>query len=185
MQTFFTWALALLSVFLATKWQSASRENESLRQRLSPNKESLYKDIISFLMDYFRKDEKPSLEDFKNKVTEFDKSLLLNSSNSVLLAYGDYMQNFYNEDILQKEKTAQSFVLLGNLIIEMRRDLGHGKYFDPIYWFDPFRSWLKDVKKVLPTKMQGFRSSINKRFNYKEAVPIISTELEKQAESQA
>lgn len=159
------WALALLSAFLGIKWQSSAKENATLKERLSPNKEKLYSDILEFQMDYLRKDVRPSQNDFKEKMVEFEKSLLLNSSNAVLLAYGDYMQNFFDEKIADDLKSNRTFVLLGNLIIEMRKDLGHSKFMNSLFWFDPLRLWIKDVDTIIPESKKGFRLQVNKVLN--------------------
>ena len=156
------WFLGLIAAFLGIKWQTSSRENESLRQRLSPNKEKLYADIITFLSDYLRQNKKPGDSDFKEKIIEFEKGLLLHAANTVVLAYGDFMQNFFDGKASNEIKTARSFFLMGNLIIEMRKDLGHGKYMHALQWFDPLRLWIKDVNKMIPLSKQGFRLTPNR-----------------------
>ena len=163
-----TWILGLVAAFLGIRWQASSRENESLRQRLSPNKEKLYADIIGFLSAYLREDKKPNGSEFKSKIVEIEKGLFLHAGNSVVLAYGDFMQNFYDEKMPTEIKTARSFFLMGNLIVELRKDLGHGKYIHALQWFDPLRIWLKDIKKMLPTSRHGFRLSQNRM-----SVPLI------------
>lgn len=97
--------------------------------------------------------KKKTEEEIVEQMREFNQKLLLTASNKVFLTYGDLMQNFYNNS----QDTKQTMMLLGELILTMREDLGHKDWMNNLYWFDAVRPWIKDIYKYTPGKYRGLR----------------------------
>lgn len=155
-----TWILGLIAAFFGIKWQSSYRENENLKQKLNTKKEELYTDFVKFYMNLIN--NKENEEDIQKKMKEFNEKMILTASNEVFLTFGDLMQSFYKSD--GKDYT-QGMRLLGELILSMRKDLGHKDWKNNLHWFDSLRPWLKDTDKFIPEKYRGIRRHYNRALN--------------------
>ncbi|MCF7856295.1 hypothetical protein K9N08_01920 [Candidatus Gracilibacteria bacterium] len=153
-----TWILGLISAFLAVKWQTSAKENESLKQKLNGKKEELYTEFVSFYMSLLN-GKKRSEEELQQAMRAFNEKMILTASNEVFLTFGDLMQSFYKSN---GEDTMQGIRLMGELILSMRKDLGHSDWMNNLYWFDSLRPWLKDVDKFVTVKYRGNRRHYNK-----------------------
>jgi len=151
------WVLGLVSAYFGIRWQASTRENESLKQKLSEKKEKLYGEWINFYMSLILSPEK------KNKVPEkmqkFNELMLLTASNKVLLAYGDLMQSLYKTG---GNEPKQTLWMIGELIVAMREDLGHKDFMNSIFWGDTVRPWMKDAEIFLPKNKRGLRRVYSK-----------------------
>lgn len=155
MDNLLTWILGLVSAFFAIKWQSATKENENLKEKLSKKKEGLYISFIKMYMDLLNK--KITSDELVEKIKDFNESILLVASNKVLLVYGDLTQySFIGENDPKK------FVMIfGELILAMREDMGHKDWRYKILWFHPLRPWMKDINKFIPEKHQREKRGYN------------------------
>lgn len=156
------WLLSLLAAFLGIKWQTAAAENKSLKERLTPDKQKLYEDIIEFISNYLREGADPKQDLFKTRMISLEKRLSLIASNAVLIAFADWMQNFFDNSP-NETKARRGLILYGNIILAMRADLGHKEWRRPLYWFDPVRLWLKDIRDILPSKYRETRSEESRK----------------------
>jgi len=85
----------------------------------------------------------------------FNEKMILTASNEVLLTFGDLMQSIYTKPNSEENR------LMGELILSMRKDLGHSNWWNILYWFDPFRPWIKDINKSIPVRYRGNRRNYN------------------------
>ena len=153
-----TWILGLISAFFAVKWQTSAKENEGLKQRLNGKKEVLYTEFLSFYMSVI--DNKQDEKSIEKGMKDFNKRMMLTASNEVYLTFGDLMQSSY-----KPEKDSLGIRLMGELILSMRKDLGHSDWINTLYWFDPLRPWLKDINDFIPKKYRTSRRQYDKAVN--------------------
>jgi hypothetical protein len=66
---------------------------------------------------------------------QYNEQMILTGSNDVLKAYGDLMQSFYQ----QNSNSTEMFLLMGELLLAMRKDLGHSGRSNSLEWFEPMR----------------------------------------------
>ena len=147
----------MLSAFFGLKWQSSSRENELLKQRLSEKKEKLYAEWIRFYMSLMSKPNKT--DKIPEEMKKLNEEILLVGSNKVLLTYGDLMQYLYQSE---GDEPKQLLRLIGELIVVMREDLGHKDWMNSTFWGDAIRPWIKDASKFLPKDKKGLRRYYSK-----------------------
>ncbi len=149
----------LLSVYLGIRWQTSSRENESLKRKLGEKKEKLYADWIRLYMNLINNPNRKNSA--VNKIKKFNEDMLLVASNKVLLTYGDLMQTLYLTDANDPKQLLR---LIGELVIAMREDLGHKDWLNTPFWGDMVRPWMKDANTFLPKNKRGLRRQYSKLY---------------------
>lgn len=145
--------LGLVSLYFGMRWKSAAQENESLKQQLNSKKEALNTDFVDLFMTVLVAKEKPTQAELGEKMQQYNKEMILTGSNDVLQAYGDLMQSFYQDN----NDPAEMLKLMGELMLAMRKELGHNKESNTLQWFDPMRPWLKDISTMMPEKHKKYR----------------------------
>lgn len=170
-----TWSLGLVAAYLAVRWQSAAQENKTLRDKLNKKKEDLYIEIIKLYMEAVNGEVEQ--EEMIDKMRKINEKLTLTASNNVMLVYGDMMQTFMN---IKTGAELEGIRLFGELILAMRKDLGHKDWLNSLYWFDPMRTFIKDIGKNLPERFRGCRKRYNKTLNtVNEELPKEKSKYEK------
>lgn len=156
---FLAWVFGIVSLYLTYKWQSASTENEKLKDKLNFKKEELYTKFIEYYMSLV---ENPEPNQSVKKMREFNQQMLLISSNKVLLTYGDMMQTIYKTE---GKDTTKMLRLIGELIVAMREDLGHSDWLNQTQWYDTVRPWMKDTDKLIKLNVNGLRRTYSKIYD--------------------
>lgn len=72
------------------------------------------------------------------------------------------MHFFYNEwddgRVFEEDQTnVYQYRLYGDLVVQIRKDLGHVKWFESESWLDVVRLKIKDIDDYIPNKNRGQR----------------------------
>ena len=85
----------------------------------------MYQDFVSIIVNLIKtsSDENKSFDEEISKLFDYYNNYILYASPSVIKATSDYFQFLYKSDE-SDEITSKNFLLLTNILAEMRKDLG-------------------------------------------------------------
>ena len=144
--------LGIISALLLARVQSLMSENAKLREELNTEKHKVYVDLASFLREVLDQDFKG---DVVAKTRELNGKIIFLASNKVLKAFGDLMQNIYEnsnlDSELKKERNGfRSLKLYGELIVAIREDLRIDRKWHRVSWADILRPNINNLNEYLP-----------------------------------
>ncbi len=154
----------LLTVVVGARLTYVNQQNIKLREGLNKKKQQTYFGLLEFLtklQDMNDATEEETAEIVRSLKSYF-KEIMYYGSPGVLKALGDYMHFFYSEfdserDITKDETNIFQFKLYGELVIQIRKDLGHVKWTESESWLDVIRLTIKDIDEYIPEKFRADR----------------------------
>lgn len=168
--------VAIIGILGVLLQQSYARNSE-LRTELKSKKQDLYSDFIVFIYNVQSNAKTYEPKELINKYQEYNPKILTYASNDVIKCFGDYMQHAYSfsKELADKGDTSwniNSGEYFGDLILAIRKDLGHSRWWQVMKWYDASRLWVTDIKNFLPEK-----DRVN-RFNHTGPHPIIPKQVD-------
>ena len=171
MDTIWVALIGVLGILL----QQSYAKNASLREGLKSKKQRLYQDFIVFLYNVQSNTTKYEGDELVKTYQEYYPKILTFASNEVVKCFGDYMQHVYSFNKELSEKGDKSWNVnsgeyFGDLVIAIRKDLGHSKWWQVMKWFDISRLWVVDINNFVSA------SDRKNRGTHTGPRPIISKE---------
>jgi hypothetical protein len=153
----------ILSVVVGTRLTYVNQQNIKLREGLNKKKQKAYVDLIELINDLQEGDDQ-NLDENIAKLKKYFKQILYYGSPGVLKALGDYMQFIYNEfddskNFDEDQTNLFHHKLYGELVVQMRKDLGHVKWFESESWLDVLRLTITDIDQYVPESSRKSRGS--------------------------
>jgi hypothetical protein len=157
--------IALIGILGILLQQSYSK-NMSLREGLKNKKQKLYQDFIIFLYNVQSNAKKYEADELVKTYQDYYPKILTFASNEVVKCFGDYMQHVFsfNKELADKGDASwniNSGEYFGDLILAIRKDLGHNKWWQYMKWYDSSRLWLSDINIYLPESDKKNRGTHN------------------------
>ncbi len=152
----------LLSILLTQSYT----KNAGLRADLKNKKQALYSGYVKFLYDTYSGSNKLDNENIVETLKNYFPKILTFASNEVVKCTGDYMQHLYKYDQSQADAgdtswNINSMEYFGDLILAIRKDLGHKKFGQIMRWHDVARIWITDIDTYIPKTEQTPRGTHN------------------------
>ncbi|HSX45734.1 MAG TPA: hypothetical protein VLG27_01870 [Candidatus Saccharimonadia bacterium] len=159
---FLAGAFGLLAVIIGARLTYVNQQNIKLREGLNKEKQKTYIALLEFLSELEDNAASADQDQVATELKKYFKQILYYGSPGVLKALGDYMQFFYTEyDESRDFKTDQTnlfqYKLYGELVVQVRKDLGHVKWLETESWLDVIRLKIKDINEYIPEKGRGYR----------------------------
>lgn len=149
--------LALISGSIGYYIRFRIDKTKEVNSKVTEKRREHYQEFVNIVVDIIGADSQEKKIDNRKVMVEFHnfyKIYLVYASPSVINAFGDYFQFLYHDhqdeskDIFNR--TRKHFMLLSQIIIKMRKDLGLsnrelGKYGQRV-----FRAKLRDIDHYFP-----------------------------------
>lgn len=118
--------IGIVSVAIVSYFTSKSVENRrAFESSIRKNKVELYDKYISFYFEVFSNEElglRPTQEEMTKFIVNSNPAIVTYASNGVIKKMGKLRLN-----IMSNENTTNSLFLIEDIMVEMRKDLGHSR----------------------------------------------------------
>ncbi len=158
--------LSGLSSILVVLLTQAYSKNASLRADLKGKKQKLYADYVGFLYTAYSESVVPDTDKMVATFKSYFPKLFTFASNEVITNAGDFMQHIYKYDSSAAERGDQTWNIesmeyFGDLILAIRKDLGHKRFNQIMKWHDIARLWITDIDTYVPEQERTPRAVHN------------------------
>jgi len=156
----FAGVFGVLTVVIGARLTYVNQQNIKLREGLNEKKRETYIALLNFLSEL--EDGEADQARVTKDLKRYFKEVLYYGSPGVLKALGDYMRFFYTEWDSSRGEDDQTnlyqFRLYGDLVVQIRKDLGHVKWLESESWLDVIRLKIKDIDSYIPEKDRKMRA---------------------------
>jgi predicted DNA-binding protein (MmcQ/YjbR family) len=144
----------IITAILVARFERIRYQTQKLREDLNSDKKEFYIDLIGTLQKLFDDewDEVVEKQTSTEKMKELLQKAYYYSSTDVLRSLADLMQHFYITSEKEQEETdfiLRAKKLLAELIVQIRKDLGHANFMNSENWLDILRLNIKDISEYV------------------------------------
>jgi hypothetical protein len=146
-----TLAVTLVPAFFVARWQAASQFKTLRKSEFYKQKHELYKRAVDVLHKIVR--DRDLSDETIQKLRDINSEILLVGSRKVVQAMGDFFVTVYVFDASDNEVDKRFGALLGEVIRNMRIDLGldsRWRLFKRFSWYDSLRVHFNDLYDIHP-----------------------------------
>lgn len=128
--------------------RSRTEEHRAMREKLREEQRGIYREILKPYIEVLANPQNTRIiDDVKSTYKKTAFELILVGSDNVVLAYNKIMQYAYKTEEAGKRDAGKMMNLWGNLLLEIRKSLGHKS--TGLKAKDMLRGMIKDIDKFL------------------------------------
>jgi hypothetical protein len=144
--------LVIIGGIISWILKNRADEYRTIKEKLNQEEREIYKKMLNPYIEILAKqteksgsDNQPNISPSELRTTLFELNLI--GSDNVIRAYNRILQNAYQNERTGKNDPKQKVLLFGNLLLEIRKSLGHKN--TKLKPKDMFEGMIKDIDQYL------------------------------------